>query len=100
MYAPNPFITVPSSTTSTYLWRPRIAVSVTSSNGLRKRQLTTVTSNPSAASASAAANDGSTMVPTASTATSEPWRSTSHVPKGTGGISRIGGGTSGAASRG
>src|ERR1019366_3792501 len=102
MYAPNPFTTVPSSTTSSWRWSATTAASVSSSYGLRYRQFTTVTESPSAASSAAAASDGSTMVPTARIATSPgvPWRSTSQVRYGTAAISPIAGGTSGAASRG
>src|SRR5438046_5284961 len=100
MNDPNPLTTVPSSTTRTCLWSASTADSVTSSYGLRYRQFTTVTLRPSAASASAAEIDGSTIVPTAKMATSAPRRTTSHVAYGIASIAAMAGGASGAASRG
>src|ERR1051325_9622889 len=94
MYAPKPLTTVPSSTTSSFRCSDITAASVSSSYGLRKRQLTTLTSSPSAARDAAASTAGSTMVPTARIATSAPpgtRLTTSQVPNGTGGVSATAG---------
>src|SRR5678816_4082277 len=96
-------MTVPSSTTSSLRCSDITAASVSSSYGLRKRQLTTVTSRPSAANVCAASRDGITMVPTARIATSAPpgtRLTTSQVPYGTAATSAIGGAGAGSGARG
>src|SRR6187401_1571147 len=80
MCAPNPLMTVPSSTTSRYRCSARIAESVNASYGFRNRKFTTVGSNPSIASDSAASSAGRTIVPTARMGISLPRRGTSHDP--------------------
>src|SRR5678816_4565449 len=103
MYAPNPFTTVPSSTTSSLRCSDITAASVSSSYGLRKRQLTTLTSRPSAASDAAASMAGTTIVPTARMAISAPpgtRLTTSHVPNGTGWTSDTDGAGAGSTARG
>src|SRR5439155_6777890 len=78
--APNPLVTVPSSTVTSTRWSCSNASSRSRSTGFRNRQFTTVTSNPSAASSCPAASAGWHIAPTASSAHSGPLRSTSQVP--------------------